>query len=192
MIHRSRRPGARSPARRLANQLHWVSLCSCKCQHCFIRLSSNRTPVKQQPFDDYVQCHLHDVAGTRKQRNFGFGQRLWQRELGQRKLGRNGCKCEHNRVLQIVGSQIIPIKCYVHKTSQDPSSPVGAEAANNPAALTPGAGGFADSRDGWDNEEWGSLEEEPVRPVHVATARNPNSCVPLDFPTERRIRREDH
>lgn len=56
------------------------------------------------------------------------------------------------------------------QTSQDPNSPVGAEAASSAvaAALTPGVGGgFAESRDGWDNEEWGSLEEEPVSSLNL-------------------------
>ena len=45
------------------------------------------------------------------------------------------------------------------KTSQDPSSPL-AGTSNNGQMATPSA--LADIRDGWDNEEWGSLEEEPV------------------------------
>lgn len=48
------------------------------------------------------------------------------------------------------------------QTSQDPSSPNAAEpspsTSNNLAAAN-----LLDLRDGWDNEEWGSLEEEPVR-----------------------------
>lgn len=54
-------------------------------------------------------------------------------------------------------------KIILFQTSQDPSSPNAVEP--NAAASTSNnlaAGNLLDLRDGWDNEEWGSLEEEPV------------------------------
>lgn len=49
------------------------------------------------------------------------------------------------------------------KTSQDPSSPL-VVTSNNGQANT-SSGGLVDIRDGWDNEEWGSLEEDPVKRI---------------------------
>jgi len=46
------------------------------------------------------------------------------------------------------------------QTSQDPSSPLAAS-SNNGALMA--ANALSEVRDGWDNEEWGSLEEDPVR-----------------------------
>lgn len=45
------------------------------------------------------------------------------------------------------------------QTSQDPSSPLAAVASSNIPSTTPR---HPDLRDGWDNDDWGSLEEEPV------------------------------
>lgn len=55
------------------------------------------------------------------------------------------------------------------QTSQDPSSPLATVAASSiplqsSASIAPSsANRQSDIRDGWDNDEWGSLEEEPVR-----------------------------
>lgn len=65
-------------------------------------------------------------------------------------------------------------KNYSFQTSQDPSSPNAVETA--PGASTSNnlaAGNLLDLRDGWDNEEWGSLEEEPVR--RIFAKKNENS-----------------
>lgn len=35
---------------------------------------------------------------------------------------------------------------------------------SDPTSPPSGSGGAKVTADGWDNEEWGSLEEEPVRP----------------------------
>jgi hypothetical protein len=48
----------------------------------------------------------------------------------------------------------------VFQTSQDPSSPL-AGTSNQLSNNLNMVGGISE-RDGWDNEEWGSLEEEPV------------------------------
>lgn len=47
------------------------------------------------------------------------------------------------------------------QTSQDPSSPM-AGTSNPLSASLNMIGTVNDARDGWDNEDWGSLEEEPV------------------------------
>jgi SCY1-like protein 1 len=52
---------------------------------------------------------------------------------------------------------------FLIKTSQDPSSPLAGTSNQLSANLTM-VGGIAE-RDGWDQEEWGSLEEEPVSVV---------------------------
>lgn len=52
---------------------------------------------------------------------------------------------------------------FLFQTSQDPSSPNAAESAPASTSNNLAAGNLLDLRDGWDNEEWGSLEEEPVR-----------------------------
>lgn len=49
------------------------------------------------------------------------------------------------------------------QTSQDPSSPNAVESAAGASTSNVAASNLLDIRDGWDNEEWGSLEEEPVR-----------------------------
>lgn len=63
--------------------------------------------------------------------------------------------------------QTEPNEILSFQTSQDPSSPnavePGASTSNNLAA-----GNLLDLRDGWDNEEWGSLEEEPVRRIFLS------------------------
>lgn len=46
------------------------------------------------------------------------------------------------------------------QTSQDPSSPLAPGTSNNGQLRAPSA--LGDIKDGWDNEEWGSLEEDPV------------------------------
>lgn len=46
------------------------------------------------------------------------------------------------------------------QTSQDPSSPLAASSNNGQIVA---ANAINEVRDGWDNEEWGSLEEDPVR-----------------------------
>lgn len=48
----------------------------------------------------------------------------------------------------------------IYKTSQDPSSPMAGSSSNNGQVGVCNA--ITEVRDGWDNEEWGSLEEEPV------------------------------
>lgn len=55
------------------------------------------------------------------------------------------------------------------QTSQDPSSPLGGPASTLSATLAMNAANNAmtaalvnDARDGWENDEWGSLEEEPA------------------------------
>lgn len=53
-------------------------------------------------------------------------------------------------------------KSFFYQTSQDPSSPTAAESAPASTSNNLAAGNLLDLRDGWDNEEWGSLEEEPV------------------------------
>lgn len=51
--------------------------------------------------------------------------------------------------------------CFVSlQTSQDPSSPLAAGVANNGQVRAPHT--LGEIKDGWENEEWGSLEEDPV------------------------------
>lgn len=51
--------------------------------------------------------------------------------------------------------------CFVYlQTSQDPSSPLAPGTSNNGQTKAPSA--LGEVKDGWDNEEWGSLEEDPV------------------------------
>lgn len=47
----------------------------------------------------------------------------------------------------------------IAQTSQDPSSPLAASSNNGQIVV---ANAINEVRDGWDNEEWGSLEEDPV------------------------------
>lgn len=56
------------------------------------------------------------------------------------------------------------------QTSQDPSSPLAAVASTSAPLATPTTSNVrpVDIRDGWDNDEWGSLEEEPViHPIDI-------------------------
>lgn len=57
---------------------------------------------------------------------------------------------------------------YALQTSQDPSSPLAAS-SNNGAMMA--ANALNEVRDGWDNEEWGSLEEDPVREINLTFHR---------------------
>lgn len=69
-------------------------------------------------------------------------------------MGRNGCKCAFS-----FANVNLSLKWIFLQTSQDPTSPL-AGTSNNVQLNASSA--VADVRDGWDNEEWGSLEEDPV------------------------------
>lgn len=56
------------------------------------------------------------------------------------------------------------ILCFDFQTSQDPSSPMAG--TSNPLTTSLNMiGTVNDTRDGWDNEDWGSLEEVPVSAI---------------------------
>lgn len=65
-------------------------------------------------------------------------------------------------------SPFLLVLLFFTQTSQDPSSPMAG--TSNPLTTSLNmVGSVNDTRDGWDNEDWGSLEEVPVSVI---------SCIP--------------
>lgn len=60
----------------------------------------------------------------------------------------------HSLLLKTISEHILNTQ-----TSQDPSSPMAGSPNNGPLSANTA---LTEVRDGWDNEEWGSLEEDPV------------------------------